>query len=194
MVSHTYSTQITIGGQTVDYKVYWNQGSTTNTWVVLASSTSGATTYTTTATLTEGLDYQFYVVAFNNFGDGPSSTTITVYAAIAPSGLSDPTTTYNSADSTVVIDWTPPSDNGGLAVSYTIQVKDGSNNWVTVTQSSQCAETSSDILSLTQCTITVSTLSSTYSLSTGSYVVAKITATNSIGSVTSGSAGLAQMP
>jgi Fibronectin type III domain len=79
----------------VDYAVYWDQGS--STWTQLASSTSGATTYTTSTTLTEGGAYQFKVAATNDFGSGPQTSAITVYAAVAPSGLSAPTTTYNSA-------------------------------------------------------------------------------------------------
>ena len=35
------------GGQSIsDYQVDWNQGSSTNTWTPLASTTSGATTFT----------------------------------------------------------------------------------------------------------------------------------------------------
>lgn len=103
----------------VDYIVYWDQGS--STWTTLG--TSSATTYTTTASLTEGGAYQFKVAASNDFGTGPETGSLTVYAAIAPSGLDAPTTTYNSASGgTVIVDWSAPSDNGGLTVTYTLEV------------------------------------------------------------------------
>ena len=74
------------GGVSVDYMIYWNQGSVINTWTTLTSSTSSATTFTETSGITSGLTYQFYVVAYNAYGDGPSSSTVTVYAGTAPSG------------------------------------------------------------------------------------------------------------
>ncbi len=186
------------GGQTVDYKVYWNQGSSVDTWTLLASTTGGATTYTTSTTLTTGLAYQFKVQAYNDFGSSGQTSAVTVYAAIAPSGLAEPSTTYNSGDSTVLINWSEPSDDGGLSItSYTIQVKDSTSSWVTVDQSTECSESAGTILSSTQCTIAVSTLmGSSYSLESDDYVVARVTATQAVGSVTSteSTTTVAQLP
>lgn len=184
------------GGQAVDYKVYWNQGPSINTWTLLVATTGSATTYTTTASLTTGDAYQFKVVAFNDYGSGPESSIVTVYAAIAPSGLAAPTTTYNSVDSTFLIEWSDPTDTGGLTIaSYTIEVKIGASTYQTVDQSTECTESAANILSLTQCTISVATLSgSPYSLASSTAVIARITATQTVGSVTSADGGTDSMP
>lgn len=42
------------GGDYVDYKIYWNQGSSVDSWALLQSSTSFATSYTTSTSLTTG--------------------------------------------------------------------------------------------------------------------------------------------
>ena len=159
----------------------------------LASSTSGATTYTTSTALTTGLAYQFIVYAANNFGVGPASSPLTVYAAISPSGISAPTTTLDGTSSYVTVSWTL-ADNGGITPTYAIQILNSATVWQTVTESTDCSESASDIVALSQCTMSVSTLQSTYGLSTGSVVVAKVTATTAVGSVTSAYAGTAVMP
>lgn len=109
------------GGEDVDYKIYWNQGSSVNSWALLTSTTGLSTSYTTTTSLSTGDQYQFKVSAFNTFGESANSTTVSVYAAISPSGLGAPTTLQSV--NTIIVDWNPPTDTGGLAITgYTIQV------------------------------------------------------------------------
>ena len=75
-----------------------------------------------------GSKYHFKVQAWNDFGLGTAnSSSFGIWAAIVPSGLDAPTTSlsYNSyveEDDIVVIDWEPPTDNGGLSVTYSIDV------------------------------------------------------------------------
>ena len=52
-----------------DYHVYWDQG--TGTWTSLATSTSGATSYTQTSLISAGSTYEFKIAAVNAFGEGP---------------------------------------------------------------------------------------------------------------------------
>lgn len=52
----------------------------------------------------------------------------TIYTAVSPSGFADPTTsvnllTYVEEDDIVIIDWAPPADDGGLSVSYKVEIK-----------------------------------------------------------------------
>lgn len=117
----------------------WNKGSSINTWVVLSESTSKATTYIQTSSITAGESYSFKVIAFNIFGYGPATSSITVVAGSAPSGLSAPTTSYDESSNTVTVSWTAPSDNGGLEItSYLLEIQDVDLAWVTVDQATEC--------------------------------------------------------
>lgn len=88
------------------------------------------------------------VQAFNVFGSAANSTVLSVYAAISPTGLSAPTTLQSV--NTIIVDWSPPSDNGGLTITgYTIQVRDSSSNWITVDQATECSQNAATILSAT---------------------------------------------
>lgn len=80
------------GGQDVDYKVYYDKATGGTTWSLLTDSTTNLTTFTNNAVFTVGKAYQFKVAAFNDFGIGPQSVPFTIWTAIAPSGLADPTT------------------------------------------------------------------------------------------------------
>lgn len=40
----------------------------------------------------------------------------------------------------VLIDWLPPTDDGGLAVSYKIEVKQVSGTWTELDYPNECAE------------------------------------------------------
>jgi len=50
-----------------------------------------------------------------------------IWTAIPPAGLAAPTSSlaynsYTEEDDIIVIDWEPPTDNGGLAVSYQVDI------------------------------------------------------------------------
>jgi hypothetical protein len=160
-----------------NYEIYWDAGTNNDaSYALIVNSTSSETfSSTITSGVTSGTLYRFKYRARNVFGVSDFSSVTSIYAAVAPSGLSAPTTTASGTN--VVIDWNAPSDNGGLAItSYTVQIKDSGSNWVTVTE---CSESAATILSSTICTLSASTLtSSTYSLTAGtSTVEARVTAT-----------------
>lgn len=81
--------------------------------------------------VSSGTLYKFKYRARNQYGAGSFSSVTSIYAAVAPSGLGAPTTTVSGSN--VVVDWSAPSDNGGLAITaYTVQIQDSGSNWVTV--------------------------------------------------------------
>ena len=87
-ISDSSNTQITIlwtplttstqaGGSTItDYNIYWDQGS--STWTSISYSTLGSTVFTS---LTAGTTYQFYVTAFNKYGESVPSPITFIIAA-----------------------------------------------------------------------------------------------------------------
>ncbi len=83
---------------------------------------------------------------WNDFGNGNIwSNAFGIWTAIVPSGMNAPSTTlnYNSyveEDDFIVIAWDPPSDNGGLAVWYSIEVKAKSGSWVSMNMNTECYE------------------------------------------------------
>ncbi len=133
------------GGQAVDYKVYYDKNTNGANWYTLTESTTNNTYYVENTLFSVGKAYQLKVAAFNDFGVGPQSAAFTIWTAITPSGLADPTTTYYpltyvEEDDIVVIDWNPPTDDGGLSVSYKIEVKQSNGVWTELDYPNECAE------------------------------------------------------
>ena len=136
--------------------------------------------------------YTFRIIPWNDFGNGVAwSNTISIYAAIDPSGQGPPSTTlsfmsYVDEDDIVVIDWDPPTDNGGLTVWYSIEVRAKSGSFELMTMGNECYEQTlttnynMPFFSLadaaTRCTVLVSNLKTKYLLEPGDTVVARITA------------------
>ncbi len=84
------------GSSDIDYKVMWNQGSEINVWAILSSSTASQKQYIdSTKNFVNGKTYQFKVIAFNEFGDGPESAIIDITPGLPPSGLAAPSSEYN---------------------------------------------------------------------------------------------------
>lgn len=102
-------------------------------------------------------------------------------------------------DDVVVIDWNPPADDGGLTVSYKVEVKQPSNVWTEVDYPNECSEKgtitnyfipqATTANAATQCTMLVSKLKSKYGLQVGDTVVARITAYQVVGSVSTAATG-----
>lgn len=180
----------------------------TQTWVVLTQSTNNDTTYVE-GNFKTGTLYYFKIVPWNDFGQGLfNSTAFGVWAAIPPSGLSPPSTTlnyvsYTLEDDIVIIDWNPPSDDGGLTVTYSVEILTRSGTWLLTNMNTECNELTQITPyhlpliagdSVTRCTILVTNLKSKYGLQVGDTVQARITATQPVGSVTSSAGGTAVLP
>lgn len=106
----------------------------------------------------------------------------------------------------MLIDWTPPTDDGGLTVSYTIEIRTSAGTWVTVDQANECSEKTtitnfyipsvSTANAPTQCQILITKIKSKWGLTVGDTVIARITAFHVVGSVTTTltGAGTAVLP
>jgi len=85
-------------------------------------------------------------VPWNDFGNGVLWTNpFAIWAAIVPSGLAAPTTTLNfmsyvEEDDIVIIDWDQPTDNGGLSVTFSIEIMAKSGSWVPLIMNNECYE------------------------------------------------------
>lgn len=198
------------GGQDVDYRVYYDKA--TGTWTLLNPTTANATSYfEASANFKVGLFYSFKVQAWNDFGIGVSnSSSFGLWTAIVPSGLAAPTTSlnynsYTEEDDTILIDWEPPTDMGGLWTNYGIEVLSKSGTWTQVNVANECYENNTlatdyrmpnvNPLELgTRCTLTVLNLKFKYLLTVGDVVSARITASQAVGSVTSDPGGTAILP
>ena len=87
---------------------------------------------------------------------------------------------YVEEDDIVIIDWDQPSDNGGLTVSFSIEVKAKSGAWVPLIMANECYELSqttnynmpffTSAEAITRCTVLVSNLKSKYLLTVGDTV------------------------
>ena len=81
--------------------------------------------YTATG-LTRGLEYRFQLMALNFNGPGVASSTFDVYFCSPPSGLLPPTL-LSSTQTSLKLQWSPPTDDGGCPVlEYTLTRDDGS--------------------------------------------------------------------
>ena len=149
--------------------------------------------------------------AFNDFGLGAAnSTTFSLWTAIAPSGLAAPTTSliynsYTEEDDTILVDWEPPTDMGGLWTNYGVEIQAKSGSWVQVSVATECYENNTLVTDYrmlnvnptdlgTRCLMSVINLKSKYLLTVGDAVVARITASQAVGSVTSDAGGIATLP
>ena len=123
------------------------------TWSIPSSV---ATTSTTLTGLTAGLTYLVRVQAINSLGLGPWSVPVSVIPsgpASAPSAV-----TAQPSDSTVLLDWTAPTTNGGTPITaYQIEMCLGAPNscatWLTVVVSTLTPVTTWAVQGLTNGTL-----------------------------------------
>lgn len=77
--------------------------------------------------LDPGSQYGFQARAFNFNGAGAESTIATFKSCTLPSGLAAPTI-YSTTATTIVFQWTPPSDDGACPIlGYKLHIDDGSH-------------------------------------------------------------------
>lgn len=141
------SDNVDTGGQPVDYRIQYDKASNGATWTQLIGTTNNVTSYfENSSNFKTGSYYQFRIVPWNDFGNGILWTNpFGIYAAIVPSGLAPPTTTlsfvsYVEEDDIVIIDWDQPTDNGGLNVWFSIEVRAKSGSWVSLNMATECYE------------------------------------------------------
>ena len=149
-----------ITGYTVQYST--NGGST---W----TTTSCTTVYTNCSItgFTNGTSYTFRVAATNSAGTGSYSTASASVTPAAPTAPGSPTLgAVTSNDTSITVNWTAPSNNGGSTITgYTVEIKDGSGNVI-----GTCSSTG------TSCTVSP--------LSPGTVYTVSLVATNAQGSST----------
>jgi hypothetical protein len=159
----------------IDYRI--NMREQGGDYSVLAIGVT-AQSYTASG-LVLGTTYDFTVEARNSVGYSPVSSTLTFLHALVPATPSAPTVTND--DTSVIIDWTAPSDNGAEITGYKILIRESDD--VTFTQESvSCESTNPTLLSTTQCEVPIATLTAApYSLTIGEGIFVKVVATNSKG-------------
>lgn len=114
--------------------------------------------------------------------------------AVAPSGVTPPTTTYELSTKSVLIEWSPPSDDGGLpTLTYQLEVEDVDGNLQIVDQNAEC---DTAIIPLPTanlgCRMLVSTFIDTkYRLKSRSVITARIFVSHSHGGTYSAIGGTA---
>ncbi len=138
------------GAAITDYMILFKQTSR-NHWMSFNDELSPLTNATVDK-LTNGISYDFIVVAVNSAGHGKLSdkaTAMPVGAAPvkpdAPTGL-----TATAGDTEVSLDWNAPENNGGAAITdYIVQYKLTSNNAWTDLSGADSTATSATISNLT---------------------------------------------
>lgn len=113
-------------------------------------SPTGDDLYCTVMGLTNGDHYTFTVVATNALGPGTAST---ASAVVIPSTIPDAPTDAVArwGDASATVSWTPPTDDGGAAVtSYTVTATDGT----TPSNGGQTCTVTVTASSKDQCTVT----------------------------------------
>lgn len=103
------------GSPVLDYKIYWDKPNDALGYVLLASTTSPAFTYTATD-LVAGSEYKFRIVALNIVGDSDMSLPTSIIAATLPGAPSQPSKVDADDTPMIQIAWNPPSYNGGSLV------------------------------------------------------------------------------
>lgn len=110
------------------YNLYGRaQGATA--WVPLLTGTS-ATSYTSISgdglAVTEGLQNEYYVEAYNKYGTGPASATGSITASSVPSQMS--TVTTSNVNIYVAVTFSAPASNGASISEYEILILQSTGN------------------------------------------------------------------
>jgi hypothetical protein len=146
-------------------------------WSIIANGITSKS-YTVTG-LTLGTTYEFTVEAQNSVGYSTPSSQVVIFHAMVPTAPSAPTLTND--DTSVIIDWVAPANNGAEITRYTILIRE--SNDVTYTEhTADCDGSDATIISNTHCEVPLAVLTaSPYQLLLGEGIFAKVIATNTKG-------------
>ena len=128
-VSFSWSAPVDNGGSSIiDYEVEMDDNND-NVYSVVATGI-GSTAHIETG-LSAGNAYRFKVRARNAIGYSVYSDVFTITAATVPSKPATPSTTLNVDSTQVILDWSLPTDTGGLTVDgYKVEIKTSTGTWV----------------------------------------------------------------
>jgi hypothetical protein len=111
------------GSAILEYKIFWNRGVIGgDTPQDYLASTSDFVTFHTQSGLTRGQTYKFIVAAENAVGLGTKSGAITLVSSQAPSVPTSITRLSFNSETTILIGWQAPVDNGGSHTTLDYQV------------------------------------------------------------------------
>ena len=167
------------GSSVLDYSIEMDDN---NDGVYSQVATGVTSTSHIETSLTSGNTYAFRVRARNAINFSNYSAVFSIVAATVPSQPSAPTTTLSGDKTSVIIDWNPPSDLGGLTTDgYKLEIKTQSGTFEK--DLTNCdAETNATIQSATSCTVPITTLrASPFNLVDSDSIYARVTAFNAIG-------------
>jgi hypothetical protein len=129
-------TNVSATGGNAQAAVTWtppsNLGLPITSYTVTASpggqtaTVSGSQTSATVLNLTNGTAYTFTVYATNPGGNGPQSSSSNAVTPVGPPAVPPTNVTAAAGNAQATVTWTPPSSNGGSAItSYTITSSGG---------------------------------------------------------------------
>ena len=119
------------------YQIESSPDGTTDSWSVLVADTGDTNTYTHT-NLNNGQIIHYRVSAINDQGVGMASNvaqaTVATLPATTPGAPTNLTATSSGSTTTIVLNWTTPTDTGGVTVTgYKIEHSaDGATAWMEV--------------------------------------------------------------
>lgn len=163
----------------IDHTIYWDQGVGT---FVLANSGITGLAYTHSAGISAGSVYQFKIQARNAVGLSVYSSVFSITAATVPGAPAPPTTSITGDEEYMTIDWSVPTDTGGLSVlGYRVSVQAQDSTWHSDLVYCDAAS-DSNIISAAACQIPTDVLrAAPFSLLTNTSLMAKVIAFNAIG-------------
>jgi len=159
-----------------DYRVSFNNGSGT---VYTTVESNIVTLPYRVLSLTPGTTYSFMVQSRNDFGYSNFSASVSILAAQYPDQPAAPTTVLQNTS--VLISWSAPFNEGSPITSFKIQIRQNDNSSYSL-DLTDCDGSQLALLTATQCSVPVSVLrGAPFSLPWGSPVYATVIATNKYG-------------
>lgn len=103
----------------LNYEVWWDDGAEDGNFVIIASSTGNALTFTTSTSLVTGNSYSFLIRAVNAVGASAYSDQATVIAGTIP-GKNPTPIKFSASTESIEIRWSEASDGGSIITDYNV--------------------------------------------------------------------------